>query len=108
MLRLQQLRERPRRFAPEGYVGAASRLGLQSCHPSRQCGPALSDLAELRGEFGIVNSYQDLPLLHQGAFLDKNVADDPAFQGLDNLDLPGRNDLSVAALDLLEDCKMCP
>jgi hypothetical protein len=51
---------------------------------------------------------QALPLLHRCAFLDENVADDSSFQRLNHLDLSGGYDLSVAALDFLQDREMGP
>jgi hypothetical protein len=69
---------------------------------------AFAHFTELCREFGVVDPHQNLPLLHDRAFLDQDFQDDTAFQTLHDLDLARRHDPAVAALDLVEHGKMRP
>src|SRR5262249_30158046 len=83
-------------------------LGLEPRDTGGHRGPPFPDLAELGREFGVVDPHQRLALIDDGAFLNEDVADNAAFEGLYDLSLARRHDAAIAALDLVKHGEMRP
>jgi hypothetical protein len=60
------------------------------------------ELAEVGGKARIVHAQQHVALAHAIARLDEYLLDDAAFEALDQLVAPGRDDAALAARDLVE------
>jgi len=71
-------------------------------------GPAFTNFAKLRCKLCVSNIHQRLVLLNDRAFLHQKRLDDAALKALDDLGLTRRDNLAVAALDLVQHRKMCP
>ncbi len=69
---------------------------------------AFADFAEFGRELGVLDAHQRLALLHDGAFLNQDLADDAAFERLHDLRLARRDHPAVAALDFVEHREMRP
>ena len=86
----------------KNQLGLFGGLRFQAGDAGRGGAAALADLAVLRRKVGIVDPHQRLVLADGRAFAHQNRRDDPAFERLDDLDLAGRHDAAVAALDFIE------
>ena len=107
-LGLDRARRAAQQLVGENAAVAPVHFGLEPRDARRHGGAAFADLAELRGELGVVDAHQRLALRHDRAFLHQDGADDAAFQRLHDLHLARRNDPAVAALDLVEHGEMRP
>jgi hypothetical protein len=84
-LGLHSLRRDPDKLFSEFRLAAALYLGFQTSDARGQGGATLPHLAELGGETGVVDFHQDLTLLHDRAFMHQDLADDAAFEALQQL-----------------------
>ncbi|MCY1401656.1 hypothetical protein D9M71_167790 [compost metagenome] len=87
---------------------AALGLGGQAFHPGHQRQAVSLGLALVGEEAGVVQTQQDVALVHHLALAYEDFRDDAALQVLDDLHLAGRNRLAFASGDFLQHGEVRP
>jgi hypothetical protein len=90
------------------FGGTALHFGFEACDTRSICSATGADFTQFGGKSGVVDLHEDLALLHDRAFMHQNFPDDAAFEALQDLNLPRRDNAPVTPFDLIEFGEMCP